>query len=120
MAYKNKEDQREYAKQHYLDNKEVYKERAKLKKSKDQKRNRKYITEYLLNHPCVDCGNTDIIVLDFDHVRGKKEINISDTVNKAWSIKRIQKEIDKCEIRCANCHRKITHLRRLEKLMGVR
>lgn len=75
-------------------------------------RNRKFILDYKSNHPCVDCGESDPIVLDFDHLRDKEAI-IAHLVVSGCSIERIQKEIDKCEIRCANCHRRITHLRRL-------
>ena len=53
-----------------------------------------------------DCGENDSIVLDFDHVYGKKKYNISDMVKMAVSINHIKKEIKKCEIRCANCHRR--------------
>lgn len=70
------------------------------------------IRNYLQTHPCVDCGETDIIVLDFDHVRGEKDAEISRLVANGASILRIEAEIEKCEIRCANCHRRATHRRR--------
>ena len=66
------------------------------------------IIEYLSSHPCVDCEENDIIVLEFDHVRGKKLYNISDMVARDFSWKSIQKEIEKCDIRCANCHKRRT------------
>lgn len=52
---------------------------------------------------CVDCGNVDIRVLDFDHVRGTKLTGVSMLVG--YRIERILAEIAKCEVRCANCHR---------------
>jgi hypothetical protein len=62
---------------------------------------------YLLEHPCVDCGETDPVVLEFDHVRGKKVSNIGTLAASAcWQ--KIQTEIAKCEVRCANCHRRKT------------
>ncbi len=67
--------------------------------------NKQFILEYLQMHPCVDCGETDTIVLDFDHVRGKKSFCIT-TVMMSSSLKRIIQEIAKCDVRCANCHRK--------------
>lgn len=70
--------------------------------------NKQYVDDYLMFHPCVDCGETDIIVLDFDHVRGKKIGNISHMVSEGYSLKTIIKEITKCEIRCANDHRRKT------------
>ena len=67
-----------------------------------------YIQEYLLSHPCVDCGKTDPIVLEFDHVRGRKvkEISRFRCHNLTWI--GLLKEIEKCDVRCANCHRRKT------------
>ena len=59
------------------------------------------IKNYLASHPCVDCGITEIDVLEFDHVRGKKLFNIRSGVH---SFTETQEEIAKCEVRCANCH----------------
>ena len=102
--YKNPEDKIRYARQHYLDNKDKYKARAKKFTALARRRNREYVTLFLLSHPCVDCGITDLRVLQFDHVRGKKELTISVAVNRGWSIKKIDDELQKCEVRCANCH----------------
>ena len=66
-----------------------------------------HIMEYLSAHPCVDCGETDPIILEFDHVRGKKLGNVSVIATKG-SMKNLVAEIAKCEIRCANCHRRKT------------
>lgn len=70
-------------------------------------RNRVFLHNYLLEHPCMDCGETDPVVLECDHVRDK-HYNISMLVAAAFSLETIQKELDKCEIRCANCHRRKT------------
>lgn len=69
-------------------------------------RNRAFIREYLLAHPCVDCGESDLVVLDFDHVRGKKEVAVSRLIGA--SFERLQAEVAKCEVRCGNCHRRKT------------
>ena len=63
---------------------------------------------YLATHPCINCGEKDIVVLEFDHVRGIKEFNISWAVFRQVSIKRMLDEIAKCDVRCANCHRRKT------------
>jgi len=66
----------------------------------------------LLSHPCVDCGEPDPIVLDFDHVRGEKFLGIAELIVRGFAMKVIIAEMKKCEVRCANCHRRITHKRR--------
>ena len=64
---------------------------------------RKYIVEFLKKSKCVDCQNSDWRVLEFDHRdRKTKSFNIADSVSN--SIEHIQKEIDKCDVVCANCH----------------
>jgi hypothetical protein len=62
------------------------------------------VFHYLQEHPCKDCGETDPVVLTFDHVRGKKIANIAAMMAAKYSWKTIEKEIAKCEVRCANCH----------------
>lgn len=61
---------------------------------------------------CFDCGIKDPIVLDFDHIRDKK-YNVSQMIRDGFSWKAILKEIEKCEVVCANCHRIRTHKRRI-------
>ena len=73
---------------------------------------RHFVFDYLSQSHCVDCGTTDPMVLTFDHVRGSKKMNISQMVNQGYSLDAIQKEIDKCEVRCASCHMKIEKKRR--------
>ena len=60
---------------------------------------------YLLDHPCVDCGEFDPLVLEFDHIR-KKRKTISSLVRSCTGWEKILKEIARCEVRCANCHRR--------------
>lgn len=73
---------------------------------------RKFVVDYLITHPCVDCRETDPMVLTFDHVKGSKKMNISQMVNQGYSLKAISAEIEKCEVRCANCHMRVEKQRR--------
>ncbi len=73
-----------------------------------RKRGRDVIIEYLKTHPCVDCGETNGIVLEFDHVKGDKIKSVAALVSDKASVDKITKEIEKCEVVCANCHRKRT------------
>ena len=72
------------------------------------RRNARFVIEYLETHPCVDCGESDPCTLDFDHVRGDKKFCVSKRVNTASKWETILAEIEKCEVRCANCHRRKT------------
>lgn len=73
--------------------------------------NSKFVLKYLLEHSCVDCNEKDPVVLEFDHVRGVKLFSISSGIRRGKSISDLTKEIAKCEVRCANCHRRITAIR---------
>lgn len=76
-----------------------------------KKRNRDFVLDYLTNNPCVDCGESDPIVLEFDHVRGNKKRSISQMVARHAKLETIQEEIQKCDVRCANCHARVTAAR---------
>ena len=67
--------------------------------------NKTTVFQYLLDHPCVDCGETNPVVLEFDHVRGKKKFSISSGMVKGYTWSVLLDEIEKCDVRCANCHR---------------
>ena len=103
-AAKCKECHKEYVKNHYHRNKEHY-----LEKYHEFKRsNRLKMYEYLSDKQCIDCGENDPVVLDFDHKdKETKERGIAEMLRKnAWET--ILKEIEKCDIRCSNCHRRRT------------
>lgn len=69
---------------------------------------RKQVFEYLLDHPCIECGERDIIVLEFDHrAQYTKKFDVmSATHGHSW--KTIIAEIKKCDVVCANCHKRRT------------
>jgi hypothetical protein len=115
MAYKNKEDQAAASKRHYENNKEKIKARSKKRNIRQRDINRKYVEDIKKKSSCIDCGESNHLVLDFDHIGGDKYKCISNMVYEYYSIESIQKEIDKCEVRCSNCHRIITYNRRNEK-----
>lgn len=96
----------------YFDNsyekKKKHQERVKLVNKKQLLENRIRALEYLKQHPCVDCGEANPIVLDFDHKDPQdKAFNVCQALvyksYTGWHM--IEQEIEKCDIRCANCHR---------------
>lgn len=80
---------------------------------------RAQVWEYLRGRSCIDCGEADTVVLEFDHT-GVKAGNVSDLVkNDSWSS--VLAEIQKCEVRCANCHRRRTRAQLARQLAaGIR
>lgn len=98
---------REYDRAYYARNSEKYKEYRRRNQPIYQAKRRALLMEYLNSKACVDCGTTDPVVLELDHVYGQKDFNIGDKVC-AYAWKRVLRELDKCEVRCANCHRRKT------------
>ena len=108
MPTNKSEYQVPYYKHWYQENKEAQKQTTSARRRKTVLENKKKIADYLRSHPCVDCGEADIIVLHFDHVRGKKRGNICTMVQSGCSWPTLLVEIKKCEVRCANDHMRKT------------
>ena len=95
-----------YRKNHYAANSEVIKANVQAAREERKRGIEKYLFEYFQDHPCVDCGNPDPRVLEFDHRDPElKSINVSQLLggDHIWST--VYEEIVKCDVRCANCHR---------------
>ena len=65
------------------------------------------LVDYLKDKECLDCGEKNPMVLDFDHLpKYEKRFSIARAISastRSWDS--IFLEIKKCEIVCANCHR---------------
>jgi hypothetical protein len=72
-----------------------------------RRRNLLFLLEYLLEHPCVACGESDPVVLDFHHV-GEKIAGVVQLAGRECAIAVLEKEISACQVQCANCHRRHT------------
>lgn len=59
----------------------------------------------------MDCGESDPVVLEFDHLREKRD-TISSLLRWQTSWPAIEREMSRCAVRCANCHRRKTALER--------
>jgi hypothetical protein len=97
-----------YRKSHYLRNRPDYITREVDRTRRRRAENRRLLRAYLRSHPCVDCGESDIVALQFDHRdRATKRQDVALLVlGKPWSV--VSTEIEKCDVRCANCHRRRT------------
>ena len=102
----------EYGREHYLANKQRYIDQAAASKRKIRLARTMYLIEFFKAHPCADCGETDPVVLEFDHLDSRaKSFNIGVVLHyRTWDA--ILEEMKKCEVVCANCHRRRTARRR--------
>jgi hypothetical protein len=100
----------DYKKAHYAANKQRYIERAQERKRELALERTLYLIAFFRSHPCVDCGETDPVVLEFDHRRDKLFSIGMELSRRRWQS--ILAEIEKCDVVCANCHRRRTALRR--------
>lgn len=94
------------SKKYYHSNSKRAKKSSTISRKKRQFISKSYVFNYLKIHPCIDCGESNILTLEFDHINPKnKKYNISWLVTQGCPIPLIKKEIKKCEVRCANCHK---------------
>lgn len=97
-----------YKKDHYNKNRAKYIKKAKERNKNIREENRQKLFKYLSDKSCIDCKESNILVLEFDHRDpSKKNFNVTNSLDSSWST--ILKEINKCDIRCSNCHTIKTH-----------
>jgi hypothetical protein len=101
-----------YHRDHYLANKKRYVDQARARKQALALERTTYLLDYFEAHPCADCRESEPIVLEFDHLDAKtKSFDIGQALPyRKWQS--ILEEIEKCEVVCANFHRKRTARRR--------
>jgi len=84
-------------------------ERGRRVREGQRRKLRAWLLGYLATHPCVDCGEADPVVLEFDHRDGKEKVApISRMASDAVALPLLVAEVEKCVVRCANCHRRRT------------
>jgi len=93
---------RECQKEHYNGNKVNHSKNVRKNEKKRLENIRQLVVDRF-KFGCVDCGNSDIRVLEFDHLRDKIN-NISAMIRSGNATTKIIAEMDKCEVRCKNCH----------------
>lgn len=96
-------------KKHYRNNTDYYLNKAKKRNLLIREKTVEYIVDFLKKHPCVDCGEADLRVLEFDHRKDSVKLKaVSTLVRYRVNLDVVKREIAKCEVRCANCHRRKT------------
>jgi hypothetical protein len=96
------------SREHYRRNKDSYLAKNRRNKPKYKQRNRSRKAEYVADLACIDCGETDPVVLEFDHRDATTKVANVSRLMAAHSWAKVQAEIAKCDLRCVNCHRKHT------------
>ncbi len=90
-------------------------ERSRLRR----KRIADQIRDYKAEHGCMDCGESDPIVLDLDHRDPSLKVDsVCDMIRRGFAAQKIFNEVDKCDVVCANCHRHRTWKRRCTGARG--
>ncbi len=90
----------------YYEHHDRYRNSHNESREKLREQNARKVFEYLTNHPCINCGESDPIVLEFDHRNRNDKIESVSILIRNSSWERIELEIQKCDVLCANCHRR--------------
>lgn len=108
MPFKDREERleyhREYNKKLYAKHRDYYLQKSKRRKKEIYA----WYQELKRNLKCNRCPETHFACLEFHHTDAKveKKLSISRMARQGVCKKRILEEIAKCEVLCANCHRK--------------
>jgi hypothetical protein len=99
-----------YKREHYRNNKQRYIDNAASRRRRVLDERVRFLVEFLKNHPCVDCGESDLIVLEFDHT--DRQVFRCGLRNPELQLGLRPCGDAKCDVVCANCHRRRTAQRR--------
>ena len=109
---RRKEKNREYQKKYYEKNKEYY----IVKSAERKKRIKNDFDEYKSTLKCSKCGENHVACLDFHHLNPEeKEFSFYNLKKYAWGKEKIERELNKCIVLCANCHRKLHYEERIHR-----
>lgn len=111
LQYHCKKCSREYVRNHYQNNVNYYILKARKRNTAIKNEIIEFLGNYFATHPCVDCGEKDVLVLEFDHRdRLEKFDEVSKLISNRGKLEKVEKEVEKCDVRCANCHRRKTSI----------
>lgn len=84
-------------------------------------RNWQWLQDLKADLKCIRCGETYAACLDFHHRDGTtKDMSLGEAISHGWSIARLEAELAKCDVLCANCHRRLHHEERLVEAQPAR
>jgi hypothetical protein len=101
---------RECFRSYFRERGDVHRRQVAVRQRRLSEAARAVVVAHLATHPCVDCGESDVAVLEFDHVEAKTA-DVAFLIGHGASPERIHAEIERCQVRCANCHRRVTATR---------
>ena len=106
MTIIDRDRRNEYHREYYHRNKRIAQERVRSRLLELKE----WFRELKRDFSCELCGEDDFRTLDFHHTNPEgKEFSVSTMVHDGYSRKRIEEEIRKCLVLCANCHRKLEY-----------
>ena len=88
-------------------------EKEKIVRKKYQQKIKDKFIEYKKTLNCFKCKEYRWYVLDFHHNENNKEYDVANMWQGRHCWKTIKKEIDKCIVLCANCHREEHYFKKL-------
>ena len=104
------EERRAYDRQWYADQNSESRSKKRALTERRRRKNKEWIHEQKRKSGCIECGERDSIVLDFHHRDSSDTVtSLAEMICRGFSIKRMQEEIEKCDVVCANCHRRHTN-----------
>jgi NAD-dependent dihydropyrimidine dehydrogenase PreA subunit len=93
----------------YAGNRDEHIRRVALRNKRVRGEHQELMATFLREHPCVDCGESDLRVLELDHEDpAEKTANVGRLLASALPWSTVLAEVEKCSVRCANCHRRRT------------
>jgi transcription elongation factor Elf1 len=109
MPYKDLEALKQYKREYYQKNKESYKRSSAKSKKKRRPKKREFSKRYKLFCGCRRCGYDKAAnALEYHHIDpSEKDSTVSRLIAGNWGLETIKKEIRKCVVLCANCHREV-------------
>jgi len=72
-----------------------------------RERNKRWLQDLKKNLQCIRCGESYPACLDLHHRDpAGKDMSLGSAISRGWSLARLHAELEKCDVLCANCHRK--------------